>query len=77
MQKKPLKGDPFGFSNNYAVAKHQKIKGDSLAEKKRKKGLTMSKKTERGTLYSLPVLYVTRKKRKTFLVQFARDHKIF
>ena len=41
------------FLKIHSVAKHQKIKG-----------LTMSKKIKGGTLQSLPVLYVTRKKRK-------------
>ena len=79
--RKNLKGDPLGFFNIHSVAKHQKVEGDPLGIFFEEKSHN-DEKTERGTLWSLPVLYVTRKKRKTLLVQFARpndsiwNHKI-
>ena len=57
-----MEGDPLGFSTS-AVAKLQKIEGGPFGEFFRK-SLTMPKKVKGGTLYSRPVLYVTRKKRK-------------
>ena len=63
---KKLKGDPLGFFNIHSVAQHQKMKGDPLGNNfSAKKSLAMTTKTERGTLCSRPVLYVTR---ETFLV---------
>ena len=78
-----LKGGTLSHFSTSIVAKHQKNEGGPFGEKKfPEKILTLPKKTERGTLQSLPVRYVTRKNRKNLLVQFARpndsiwDHKI-
>ena len=68
---KSLKGgDPLGFYNISipSVAKHQKRKG-AFSRKISKKPHD-AKKTERGTRKSRPVLYITLKKGRTFLVQF-------
>ena len=65
--KKTEKEDPLGFFNIHSVAKLQKNEGDSLMGKKLKKSRTVPKKSKAGTLWSRPVLYVTR---ETFLVQF-------
>ena len=65
--RQPFLGDPLGVFNIRSVAKLQKIEertlpGKIVAEKSR-----IPEKTERGTLRSRPVLYVTR---ETFLAQF-------
>ena len=61
MSKTTERGNPLGFFNIYCVAKLQKIEGGPFGEFfPEKKRLAMPKKTERGTLWSRPVLYVTR-----------------
>ena len=55
--------DPLGLFNIHFVAKHQKIEGGTLWGKNNfsgKKDSQCRKKTERGTLWSRPVWYVTR-----------------
>ena len=47
--------------------KIEKIEGRSFGDFFAEKSLAMSKNIERGTLWSRPVLYVTR---ETFLVKF-------
>ena len=64
MSKKTERGDPLGFFNIHSVAKLQKNEGGLSWGKKFEKSRTVPKK---WTLWSPPVLYVTR---KTFLVQF-------
>ena len=56
--------DPLEVFNIHFVAKQaKKIEGGTLwGNFFRKKSLTMPKKTERGTLWSRPVWYVTREK---------------
>ena len=60
------KGDPLGFSNIRSDAKQQKNEEETFWRKIffRRKSLAVPKKTERGTLWSRPVWYVTRKNRK-------------
>ena len=62
-------GDLFGFFTSI-VAKHQKTKGGPFGEFFFSKN-SQGRKTERGTLQSRPVLYVTR---KTLFVQFPRPN---
>ena len=65
---KKLNGGPFGIFIIHSVAKHQdKLKGGLFEENFsfEQKCLLVPKKTERGTLQSRPVLYVTREKTKT------------
>ena len=66
MPKKAEREDPLRFFNIHSVAKLQKMKGDPLVEKKLKK-VAQCRKNLKGTLWSRPVLYVTR---ESFLVQF-------
>ena len=61
--------NPLGFFNIHSVAKLQKKWRGPFGEFFPTKSLAMPKKTERGTLWPLPVSYVTR---ETFLVQFLR-----
>ena len=64
---KKLEGGPFGiFQHPFCRKTKKKLKGDHLKNFFLKKSLN-AEKTERGTLWSRPVLYVTR---ETFLVQF-------
>ena len=69
MPKKTERRNPLGFSNIHSVAKHQKNAGGPFEEKKfrkknsEKKCLAVPKKIKRGTLWSFPVWYVTRKNR--------------
>ena len=66
---KKLKGDPSVFFNIHSAAKlKQKLKGALLVIFCQK--WHYAEETERGTLESRPVLYVTREKGKTFLVHF-------
>ena len=80
--KKTEREDPLGFFNIHSAAKHQKISNRGPFGEFFSKKVSMPKKLKGGTLKSLPVWYVTRKKGKTFLVLFARpnesiwDHKI-
>ena len=62
------KGDPVGFFNIYSVAKLLKKhrRGDPLGGVFFSNKSLNAEKTERGTLQSRPVLYVTREKGKTF-----------
>ena len=65
MPKKTERVDPLGVFNIHFVAKHQKIEGATLwgiffPEKKSQ----CRKKLKGGTLWSRPVWYVTREKRK-------------
>ena len=66
MPKKTERVDPLGVFNIHFVAKHQKIEGGTLwgkiffPEKKSRS----AEKTERGTLWSRSVWYVTRENRK-------------
>ena len=66
MPKKTERGDPLGFFNIHSVAKHQKNAGGTLWGKFffEKKVSQCRKKNERGSLWSHPVWYVTRKNRK-------------
>ena len=60
-----LKGGPFGFFQHPFCRKTaKKLKGDRLGKKILRKSLAVPKKIERGTLWSRPVWYVTRKNRK-------------
>ena len=80
MPKKTERGDSLGFFNIHSVAKHQrKCRGDPLGKNFffEKKVSKCRKKMEGGSLWSRPVWYVTRKNRKTFLVQFARPNSAF
>ena len=62
---KNCKGDSLGFSNIHSDAKQQKkLKGDPLRNFFSKKKSRSAEKNERGTLWSCPVWYVTRKNRK-------------
>ena len=69
MPKKTERRNPLGFSNTHSVAKHQKMQGDPLREKKLRKKIrkkmsrSAEKKLKGGTLWSRPVWYVTRKNR--------------
>ena len=67
-----LKGDPMRIFSIHFVAKLQKIAGEPFGEKyfPEKKVSQCRTKTERGTIWSRPVLYVTR---ETFLVHPSRD----
>ena len=67
MPKKIERGDPLGFFNTHSVAKHQKIEGDPFGEFFSEKNSRNAEKTERETLWSPLILYVTG---ETFLVQF-------
>ena len=60
---KKLSGDPLGFFNIHSLAKHQIIEGGPFGELFSKKSLTTPKKLKWGP-FSLPVLYVTRKRGK-------------
>ena len=66
---KKVKGNPLGFSTFILSQNSKKIKGDPLVGKISKKVAQCRKKLKRD-LKSRPVLYETRKKGKTFLVQF-------
>ena len=61
----------------HSVANHQKsgrgpFGGKKVSQCRKKYWEPLGiEKTEKGTLESRPVLYGTRKKRKTFLVQFS------
>ena len=74
MPKKTERGDSLGFFNIHSVAKHQKNAGETLWGKIffRKK-VSQCRKKLKGGPFSL-ARYVTRKNRKTFLVQFARPN---
>ena len=62
-----LKGDPVGFFIIHSIAKHQKIERGPFGKKSlEKKYHNVEKKTERGNLYSRPVLYITQIKDKIF-----------
>ena len=61
---KKMESGPFGISQLPVCRKTRKRKGGPFGEKVFEKSLTMSKTTERGALWSRPVLYVTRKKGK-------------
>ena len=66
--RKTERGDPLRFFNIHSVAKHEKMQGKPFEEKKcrkkfRKKMSRSAEKIERGTLWSRPVWYVTRKNR--------------
>ena len=65
MPKKTERGDPLGFFNIHSVAKYQKKAGGPFGEKFffRKKSHS-AEKNERGSLWSRPVWFVTRKNRK-------------
>ena len=69
MPKKTERRNPLGFSNIHSVAKHQKMQGRPFEEKKFRKKIPKKnvsqcrKKLKGGTLWSLPVWYVTRKNR--------------
>ena len=66
MPKKTETGELLKLFNIHSVSEHQKkLKGEPLGKFFSKKSLTMPK-TERGTLQSLLVLYVTRKNIKNF-----------
>ena len=66
-RKKIERGDPLGFSIPSLSQNSEKLKerpfGEIFSEKKSRN----AEKTERGTLWSRPALYVTR---ETFLVLF-------
>ena len=65
MPKKTERGDPLGFFNIHSVAKHQKKAGGTLWGKIfSKKKSRSAEKNERGSLWSRPVWFVTRKNRK-------------
>ena len=65
MPKKTEREDHFGFFNTHFVVKLQNNEGGTLWWKKISKNVAQCrKKFESGD----PVMYVTRKKRKTFLV---------
>ena len=69
-RKKLKGGGRFEIFNIHSVAKfRKKIEGELFGGKIPNKSLAMPKITERGTLWSQPVLYVTR---ETFLVHFLR-----
>ena len=74
--RKNCKAGPFGiFQHPFRRKTAKKIEGGTLWEKFfSKKKSRSAEKNERGTLWSRPVWYVTRKNRKTFLVQFARPN---
>ena len=63
-----MNGGPFrwDFSTSILSQNSEKLKG-AFGERFFEKSLAMPKKTERGTFWSRPVLYVTR---KTFLDRF-------
>ena len=69
-------GGPFGenFFRKKSLAVPKKMQGDPLGKFFSKKSLAVPKKMKGGTLWSRPVLYVTRENRKTLLVQFARPN---
>ena len=63
--RKKLKGDPLGFFNIHSVAKHQKNAGGPFGKKFFfEKKSRSAEKNERGSLWSRPEWYVTRKNRK-------------
>ena len=64
MPKKAERGYPLGFINIHSVAKHQKNAGGPFGELFFQKKSRSAEKNERGTLWSRPVWYVTRKNRK-------------
>ena len=65
---KKLKEGPFGiFQHPFCRKSPKKLKGDPVGKNFPEKSLAMPKKLKRGTLWSRPILYVTR---ETFLVQF-------
>ena len=69
MPKKTERRNPLGFSNIHSVAKHQKMQGEPFEEKNFEKKIPKKnvsqcrKKLKGGTLWSLPVWYLTRKNR--------------
>ena len=73
----------FGFFQHLCCRKtSKKLKGGRFGREKIYKELTMPKKTERGPFSLSRYCMLRGKRRKTFLVQFARpndsiwDHKI-
>ena len=70
------------FSLSMLSQNIEKLKGDPLAEKETFSKKSHNAKKLKGRPFRLPVLYVPRKKKNFFLVQFARpndsiwDHKI-
>ena len=56
-----------GFSTSILSQSSEKIEGGPFEKKISRKKSRNAEKTERGTLWPRPVLYVTR---ETFLVQF-------
>ena len=64
MPKKTERGDPLGFFNIHSVAKHHKMQGDPLGKFFFEKKSRSAEKMKGGSLWSRPVWYVTRKKRK-------------
>ena len=65
---KKLKGGPFGiFQHPFCRKTPKKLKVYPLGKKFPEEKSRNTEKTERGSLWSRPVLYVTR---ETFLVQF-------
>ena len=65
MPKKTERGGPYGIFQHHSVAKHQKNAGGPFEEKLfSKKKSRSAEKNERGSLWSRPVWYVTRKNRK-------------
>ena len=65
---KKLEGGPLGiFQHPFCRKTPKKLKGDPLGNIFFPKKSRNAEKTERGTFWSRPVLYVTR---ETFLVQF-------
>ena len=60
--RKKLKGGPFGiFQHPFCCKTSEKMQGDPLGKTFFRKKSRSSKKNERGTLWSRPVWYVTRK----------------
>ena len=66
MPKKKLKGGTLWDVSTSIRSQNKKMQGVPFGEKSffRKKSLAVPKKDERGSLWSRPVWYVTRKNRK-------------
>ena len=75
MPKKTERGDPLGFSNIHSDAKHQKIEGGPLGEKRFSKKVSQCQKKLKGGPFGLARYGLLRGKTgKTFLVQLAKPN---